>query len=109
MIVEPLGEVFVLVHDSLVSSEQPELVTECEIDWIKISITGNRDLYVAAYYMPHRNHKDLDQLDESLQKLSDKGCHTILCGDFNCPDVDWTTGSVPLGADNRSVQEKLVD
>ena len=85
-----------MVHDSLVSSEQPELVTECEIDWIKISITGNRDLNVAAYY-------------ECLQKLSDKGRHTILCGDFNCPDVDWTTGSVPLGADNRSVQEKLVD
>ena len=64
------GGVFVLVHESLVSSEQPAVVDECKIVWVKISITGNRDLYVAACYMPHRNHKDLETNSTSLSRNS---------------------------------------
>ena len=59
--------------------------------------------------MPHRNHKDLDQLDESLHgnsatrdaTPSSVGTSTALM---------WTGQPVlsSLGANNRSVQEKLV-
>ena len=59
--------------------------------------------------MPHQEHKHLDQLDASLQQLSDKSRDFIICGDFNCSDVDWETGTVPPGASERPVQEKLVE
>ena len=104
-----LGGVFVLIHEDLVSSEQPEFVTAREIAWAKIQIHGHRDLFIASYHMPHREHKHSDQLDASLQQLSDKSRNFIICGDFNCSDVDWETGTVPPGASERPVQEKLVE
>ena len=59
--------------------------------------------------MPHREHRHLDNLDESLKKLMSKPRDVILSGDFNCPDIDWETHSVPPGAPQRAVQQQLVD
>ena len=33
----------------------------------------------------------------------------IVCGDFNCPDIDWSTHIVKPGASERQVQKELVD
>ena len=44
--------------------------------------------------MPHRNTHALDQLQKSLHTLTENGKkhpHIIPTGDFNCPDIDWTT------------------
>ena len=60
--------------------------------------------------MPNRQMEYLDRLDTSLQKITGKGeKNIILCGDFNCPDVDWNTHTVPAGASDRQVQQRLVD
>ena len=40
--------------------------------------------------MPHRNINDPNKLSESITMLNNgKPKHTILAGDFNCPDIDW--------------------
>ena len=61
--------------------------------------------------MPHREHHHVDNLDKSLQHLSDKNQDIIVCRDFNCPDVDWDSVALGVGANNRAVQpqEKMVE
>ena len=111
------GGVFLLIHKSLTSVESPEFVTNGEMNWAKISLKGHKDLYVGVFYMPHRNMSDLTELEKSLNLLNKKdNRHVILCGDFNCPHINWKTGTVEENHDtcamamqDRGIQEKLVD
>ena len=82
---------------------QTQLVTECEIIWTKVKTKNNKDIYLSSFYMPHRNLKDLKNLDSSLNKLSEhsKSKHILLAGDFNCPDIDWDTLTVRPNAPDR--------
>ena len=90
--------------------EAPEFVFDGEMNWAKISLKGCKDLYVGVFYMPQRNLPDLTFLEKSLDTLNEKGNrHIILCGDFNCPNIDWKTTSVKENATDQIVQEKLVD
>ena len=67
------GGVFIGVKKNLISDEQVHLVTECEIEWAKVKLKGNKDLYLSSFYMPHRNSKDLENLDKSLKSISESG------------------------------------
>ena len=91
------GGVFILANENLVSGEIPEASgpDEGEVIWIKVQTQGNKELYVGSFYMPHRQKAHLDCLDRSLQKITvKKDRHIILCGDFNCPDIDWDTHTI---------------
>ena len=83
------GGVFILIHKDLISLEEPEFVTLCEIDWARIKIKGAKDLFISCFYMPHRNISDLIELEKSLDLVNKKeNRHMIILDDFNCPDVD---------------------
>ncbi len=75
-------------------------MTECEIIWSKLQLKNRKDLYLASFYMPHRNMNDILKLDESLKKvaLGGKAKYIMLAGDFNCPDIDWDSLSVKPNA-----------
>jgi hypothetical protein len=105
------GGVFILVHKSLVSSAAPELNADCEMNWVRIHLLGNRDLLLGCFYMPHRSQKDLAELNKTLQLITGdrKRQQVLLAGDFNCPDVDWSTASVAPSAPDRQVQLELID
>ena len=105
------GGVFILVHQDLVAEEKAELVTECEIEWVSIKLKGNKNLLVSSYYMPHRNMNDVSELRRSLKSLNlnSKDRHVIIAGDFNCPDIDWQSLSVRKDAQDREVQQALLD
>ena len=105
------GQVFTGVRKSLIADEQTHLVTDCEIEWTKVKLKNNKDLYLSSFYMPHRNKNDINNLDSSLKKLSEsnKSKHILLAGDFNCPDIDWNTLTVPPNAPDREIQQSLID
>jgi hypothetical protein len=89
--------------------EQPEYVASCEIEWVKIKLKGIKDLFVGSVYMPQRNMDALRELDNSLGSVSSRDDkHIVLCGDFNCPDIDWQNLTVS-GNNDRAVQEELVN
>lgn len=46
------GGVLIAINDKYLSSEIPELDTDCEIIWCKIQQKGNKDLYICSYYNP---------------------------------------------------------
>jgi hypothetical protein len=71
---------------------------------------GTQEAYIGSFYMPHRQKAHLHNLDRSLQKITEKrDRHIVLCGDFNCPDINWDTHTVPPGASDRQVQQQLID
>ena len=73
------GGVFILLHKSLVSLEQPEFVTNCEIVWEKIQIQGVKEMYIATFYTSHRNLQDLVGLNTTFEIFNEKGNrHVIL-------------------------------
>ena len=103
------GGVFILAREDILSVEEPEYVTNCELEWVKIKIQGNKDLHIGAFYMPHRNVHDIEELDRSLNLITEsKACRVVLVGDFNCPGIDWPSLSVSSTSD-KLVHQKLID
>ena len=73
------GGVFVLVVDTLICSEQPQLRSECEITWVKLEVVGTQPLYLAAFYKPREDDQDsLDGLRSSLDGLTSKKGNIIV-------------------------------
>ena len=66
------GGVVVLVHNDIIAVENPELVINCELEWIKIQLEDRKDLLIGAFYMPHRNMEDVKELEKSLNLVSNK-------------------------------------
>ena len=60
------GGVFILVHKSITSSEEPQFVTDCEVEWVKVKMKNQKDLHIGAFYTPDRNPNDFQELNRSL-------------------------------------------
>ncbi|KAL8585711.1 hypothetical protein ACOMHN_049057 [Nucella lapillus] len=106
------GGIFILIHKSLTAVEQPELSTDCEILWAKLKLQNRKDLNVGCFYMPHRNKHDMEQLDKSLNLLTQNGkkdCPIVLAGDFNCPHINCTTPYHTLHRKRQRHPTTLVD
>ena len=89
--------------------KKPELVTNREIEWVKIQLKGKKEQLIGSFYMSHRSLKCVEELEKSLE-LATKTCKNILLsGDFNCPDIEWETISVHTNANERDVQLKLLE
>ncbi|KAK3097942.1 hypothetical protein FSP39_014709 [Pinctada imbricata] len=103
------GGVFILVEKSIVSEERTDLITNCEIEWVKMKTDKNKDMLISSFYMPQRNKKDLDELSISLEKasVSTSKKNIILAGDFNCPDIERNNMSIKNGND-RDIQQQLI-
>ena len=67
-------------------------------------------MLVGSFYMSHRNANTIEQLENSLKKLeTNKFQNTILCGDFNCPDINWENLTMGKGAHDKEIQQNVVD
>ena len=57
------GGVLLAVSKRLNCEEQPDLTTDCNITWVKISIKGIRSIFVSSFNKPHENdEKNLTEL-----------------------------------------------
>ena len=61
--------------------------------------------------MPHRNKAQLEELEKSLEKITEenKSSNIILAGDFNCPDIMWDNLTIRKDAQDPEVQKQLVN
>ena len=106
------GGVFILTHKSLTVEDQPDLTTNCEIKWIRVKLQNRKDLHAGVFYMPHRNLKDVNELEKSLAKLTSDGAKDrdiILAGDFNCPHIDWEQNVLKPNACDPEVQKTIIN
>ncbi|CAG2246306.1 unnamed protein product [Mytilus edulis] len=83
------GGVFLAISVDILSSEQPELDTNCELLWAKVDIIGVKSIYIGAYYKPQENDTEsVAELSRSLQRIPTHS-NIWLLGDFNLPNYDW--------------------
>ncbi|CAG2222754.1 unnamed protein product [Mytilus edulis] len=87
------GGVLIAINSDHLSTPVPELQTNCEIVWAKISLAGNKDMYLASYYNPKTaNEESLEELGLSLERASTtKNAFIVVGGDFNLPGWNWLT------------------
>ena len=90
--------------------EEDSLQTDCESICVKIIFAGKQPLYVGSMYRPtDEDTKALEELDKALKKLTSRNSlpNIILTGDFNTPDINWTTKSIIEGKNKPQYGKKL--
>ena len=99
------------VRKDIVSSNQPDLDSDCNILWAKIQLQNKKIMLIGSFYMPHRCNNTKQELNKFLTTItrSSKQKQTILCGDFNCPDISWEISNVDTGSPDRSTEQTLID
>ncbi|CAC5407576.1 unnamed protein product [Mytilus coruscus] len=103
------GGVFILVHNDIITVEHTELVTNCEIEWVKIQLKGKKELLIDSFYMPQRNMKCVEELEKSHNMTIARNTNIMLTGDFNCPDINWETSTVNSNANDKEIQNKIME
>ena len=82
------GGVLIAINDKCLSSEIPELDTDCEIIWCKIQQKGNKDLYmyICSYYNPKTSDSEsMTEFETSVQRAAANNPCLLIGGDFNLP------------------------
>ncbi|XP_053389502.1 uncharacterized protein LOC123526856, partial [Mercenaria mercenaria] len=103
------GGVMIAISKALLSQEQADLKTNCNITWSKITLTGIKNIYVGAYYKPHElDELSLSELWSSLSKIP-KDSIIWLLGDFNMPDINWVNETLKPNCKNRSLYEDFME
>ena len=65
---------------------------------------------IGAFYMPHKNINDLNELQKSLDTITmENDKNIILAGDFNCPDIEWTNKTTKIHANDNEIQKSLIE
>lgn len=87
------GGVLIAISNDIISIPVPELQTDCEIVWAKISLVGRKDMYIASYYNPKTsNESSLHKLGRNLERANTmKNVFIVVGGDFNLPGWNWKT------------------
>ena len=78
--------------------------------WVKILFAGKQPMYIGSFYRPtNRDPKPLIELGKAVEKLTSKNRlpNIILCGDFNTPDINWTTYSMMTGHNKPQYGKEL--
>ena len=44
------GGIFILVKNTIVASKFMDADSDCEVLWVKVEVSGNKPLFVGAYY-----------------------------------------------------------
>ena len=82
------GGVMMLVRDHIPVTRRLDLETDCEILWLQLAARGCEAFLFGVYYRPPGN--SVEAL-EHLSNLCSCNLPLVICGDFNVPNIDWST------------------
>ena len=80
--------------------------------WVKVKLKNHKDLHVGVFYVHERDQCDLDELQNSLNELSEdrkKPHKVILISNFNCLDIHWSTHTAHSTGKENLIQQLLID
>lgn len=91
------GGVLIAIDKHLDSRRENKLESDCEDLWVSIKIRNDQNpskLYICAVYLPPPVQKQLldtfiDNTNIHIHNLE----HTIIIGDFNLSNINWTAGT----------------
>ena len=78
-------------------SEVPELTSDAEMIWAKLSTPKQKPLYFCSFYrIPNTDSCPIISLNETLLKLHQMvpNPEVLLSGDFNFPGISWLEGGI---------------
>ena len=104
------GGVFIIVKDSIPSS-QTEIILPNEIVWVQLHARNNRSIIVGTFYCPlHSPATIWEDLSQSIADVKAKypNSKIFLGGDFNCPGIDWQSGTLIDSYLSCYFREKLI-
>ena len=105
------GGVLLAIRQDLKSSEEPDLMTDCELIWASIKLTGRKTLYLCAYY--RRDVSDENSLKEfraSLTKVASiRNAQLIIGGDMNFCDWDWARQAIKPGCKHTRLHNEFME
>lgn len=109
------GGVLIAVAKKFVANRMSNWESNCEDLWVTIQVKHNFKIALCAIYLPPPvQNAIIDQFINNFNSLVDSinGFHTILIGDFNLGQIDWSivTGranSCPIS--HSVISQKLVD
>ena len=105
------GGVFILVSKKFVCLPLVIPNNPCELTFAQVDLLGCPKLIVGAFYRPPASDQDyFDSFDKITRLLitSHPNVHFWIGGDFNLPDVSWTSNSVPPGAKDSFICKAAV-
>ena len=110
---DPHGGVVLLIHNRFISAPVPEIETDSELVWAKISRENGKDMYVGCCYRsdnPRFDHlQQIDDINHSLDLIGRTSSMVLLGGDFNLPDIDWESNSVKPNSSRPQIHNKFID
>ena len=106
------GGVIILVKPTYDWEVCPDLDTDCELIWLKITTPTKKEILIGAFYREPKISLDaLDQLNNSLCKLNNNtkynNCIIKLDGDFNLGHSNWENMAAHVGSRNKAQCDKL--
>ena len=94
------------------SYEQLPMNTECETVFIKLKVNGNQELIIGSAYRPPSSSiqytEDMCSLFANLEK-SHKKAVVWIGGDFNLPDIDWTSHTIKGNQNPTALNRHFLD
>ena len=103
------GGVLIGVHRSLIS-HQIDIDTDAEFIAVKI-LNGDQNIIVASAYRPTDNNQQyIDSLNQAITDLclANRDTAVWIGGDFNLPDVKWSTNEVIGHQYRKSISESVL-
>ena len=97
------------VRDEILSTRR-NCGANSELLWVDIFYGKNKSFTFGVFYRPRNNSiEPLVDLSASLDEFNDSA-EIVLVGDFNLPDIDWSTSSVLRDTDlNCRLMDILLD
>ena len=90
------GGVLIAVNNKFISNEIGNMPSDNEIVGVDIMITQIMKLRViCAYRPPNTSDYNVESFFSQIERLIKIDSPFILLGDFNFPDVSWTTSTFP--------------
>jgi len=108
------GRVLVGIKSSFAPVETDLLDNKGEVVWAQVILRNQKKLFIGAFYRKPDNTLDqLEYLDQSLSTIgkltrNNVNSTTILAGDFNAGNIDWSTDSVKPNCDRAAIHNKLL-
>ena len=99
-----------IIHDSIPSTRQLDLETECKLLWVELILNSTNLLVGVFYNPPGPTSGPLTHLRNSLA-ITPQSLPIILLGDFNLPNIDWSSdGPTPsTGSGNVTLMCDIVN
>ena len=107
------GGVVIAIRNDLIGTYRVDLDTDCEAVWVAVKVQGSKDVTIGSFYRSQKfgcTAAYMNALCESLSRIKkSKNSQIWLGGDFNLPDVDWSTLSVKPGGTYVGLSKQMIE